>query len=153
MISTRTIKSSTRAALAALIIGGASVAAMPAQAAGASFGFSFNAGNGLTFSITEGQQQRRAHPRFNRHRACLNNQAIRQDLRQAGFRNIRFVKKNGKRARIVAKRGRWEYVLRVNRCNGNVATLDRYKIRRHQPAQRRNQPVQRGDLMLNFNFR
>lgn len=147
MTSTTNFKTTARAALAAFVIGSASLAAMPAQAQGtANFGFSFNSGNGLSFSITEGQGQRKSVKKKRHQRACLNNQSIRRDLRNSGFRNISFNNGNNNRVRVSAVRGRWVYKLRVNRCNGNVATLDRKRVhvqRQHRPA----------GLNLQFNFR
>jgi hypothetical protein len=141
MFSTKTFKTSSRAALAALIIGAASVSAMPAQAANPNFSFGFNSGNGLTFYFGDGQQHRRFQ------QVCMTNREIRRDLRQSGFRNIRFGKQRKSKVRVIAVRGRWEYELRVNRCNGQVATLDRTRIRpmRHHP--------QHSGLSLNFNIR
>lgn len=135
MTSTSKIKSTARAALAALVISSAAVTAMPAQAAGpANFGFSFNSGNGLSFFITDGQHQRQLGKKHKQvRRACLTNQQIRRDLRHSGFHNIKFNKNNGKKVRVTAVRGRWVYKLRVNRCNGNVATLDRDRLRPVRP--------------------
>jgi hypothetical protein len=128
MISTKTFKTSSRAALAALIIGAASVSAMPAQAANPNFSFGFNTGNGLTFYFGDGQQ----HRGLNKHRrqqVCMTNRQIRRDLRDSGFRQIRFGKAQNGKVRVFAIRGRWEYKLNVNRCSGRVATLDRTRIR------------------------
>lgn len=135
MFSTTSFKNTSRAAIAALVIGAASISAMPAQAASTNFGFSFNAGNGLSFSIDEGQRNRHDGPR-RFERVCLSDNQIRRDLRNSGFDNIRFGRERRGSVQVVAERGRWEYVLKVDRCDGQVATVDRQRMRQ----ERRNGP-------------
>jgi hypothetical protein len=114
------LKSGTAAAMAALIIGGAALAPAPAQAAG----FSFNFGNGF---MHNGVELQFSNGRFENN-YCLTSSEIRNQLRAAGFRDVRIVK-NLKRNLVLAvgRKGSQWYQLVVNACNGSV---DQQHIRR-----------------------
>lgn len=143
-------KKTTRAAVAALVIGAASISAMPAQAANnVTFGFSFGTNGTTTYSSQAFQspQATQVHHRNNWERQNLNNRQIRRGLREHGFRNIKFANQENRRVRVTAVRGGWKYKLRVNRRNGNIKVLDRNRI--HHGGGRNG----RGSFQLHFNFR
>ena len=154
MTSIKTLKTTTRAALAAIIIGAAGVSAMPAQAAQTNFGISFNTGNGLSIFLGEGPHRRNFDNRWDRdfHRACLGNREIRRSLRHYGYHNIRFGKQHRNKVRVIAVRGRWVHTLRVNRCNGRVAVIDRERVRQRD-FDRFQGGGHRGGASFSFNIR
>ena len=119
-----TFKKSGRAALVALALGAASFgAAVPFTAAPAmaqNFSFEFGIrGGGDNFSFGVGRGGDRVR------RACLTNNEIRRGLHREGFRDIRFLDRRGNRVTLTAEDRRFDYRLRVNRCTGAVAILDR----------------------------
>lgn len=155
MTHTSSFKKTTRAVIAALIIGAASISAIPAQAGNGSvaFGFNFNSGNGVSFSVGAGQQQhgkRMQHKR--RHLSCMNDRQLRRGLRDYGFKEIRFGGERRGKIRVEATRGRWEYSMRVGRCDGQVSRLT--KVRRHRGLRHHNNRRHQGNgMQLQFNFR
>ena len=160
MSNLSTIQKTTRAAVAALIIGAASISAVPAQAGNnVSFGFSFNSGNGVGFSIGSNNHRQRQHVGHRRQqRQCMTNWQVRQGLRGYGFNHIRIMKTHRAKVWVRAVRGRWEYKMIVNRCDGQVNRMK--KVRRHHHRGHnqghnqghRNQHGGNG-LQLQFNFR
>jgi hypothetical protein len=118
------LKTAGRALLVAAIVGtGTMAAAAPAMAQGSgslSFNFSVNSGNG-SFSFGNGPWPRNF---------CMSNNELRRELRAEGFRDIEIYQSNRRTAFVEAEKGRWEYDLRVNKCNGNIVVLDRERIRR-----------------------
>lgn len=145
------LKTTTRAAFAALIIGAAAVSAVPAQAAnnGVTFGFSFGS-NGSTVYSTQNHQTRSAttvhHRRWNSQE--LSNRDIRRGLRDYGFRNIKFANRDNRRVRVTAVRDGYKYKLRVNRRNGNIKILDQRRLQGRGGGRHH-----RGGFQLEFNFR
>lgn len=122
------LKTATRAALAALVIGGGAVAALPSQAAG--FGFNFTPGNGGSvyfYGGNSGQYNNHYRPRP---QVCLTDHQVRRQLRDEGFSDIRLFNTAGTFLKARAEKGRWTYTLRINRCTGNVAVLERDRTRR-----------------------
>lgn len=145
------LQKTTRAAVAALVIGAASMSVMPAQAANTvTFGFSFGSNGGSSYSHQTNQAPRatQVHHRNNWERQRLTNRDIRRGLRDYGFRQIKFANRENRRVRVTAVRDGWQYKLRVNRKNGNVKVLDRERLYR-QGNGGRNQ----GGFRLQFNFR
>lgn len=143
----------TRAAVAALVISAASISAIPAQAASndVTFGFSFNSGNGVSFSTGGGNHGH--HKKIRPHQPqdiCASNRSIQRGLYSNGFHDISFVGERRGKIRVHAIRGRWEYSMRVDRCDGRVSHLK--KLRRHSGGHRRNLPHD-GAFNLQFNFR
>lgn len=155
MTHTPSFQKTARAMIAALVIGAASISAMPAQAAGGNvaFGFNFNSGNGVSFSVGADQQhhgKRMQHKR--RHRSCMNDRQLRRGLRDYGFRAISFGGERRGKVRAEATRGRWEYSMRVDRCDGEVSRLT--KVRRHRGVRHHNNRRRHGNgVQLQFNFR
>jgi hypothetical protein len=117
-----TLKKSGRAVMMALVLGAASVTAMPAPAMAQSFNFEFGiggGGEGFSFGIGRGGDRIR--------RDCLTNREIRRGLRRNGFEDIRFVDRRGNRVVVVADFGRRTYRLTINRCTGRVIDVDRIR--------------------------
>lgn len=122
-----TIKKSSRAALLAVALAAASIGAAPFTAAPAmaqnlSFQFGIT-GGGDNFSFGVGRGGERVR------RDCLTNNEIRRGLRREGFDDIRFLDRRGNRVTVTAEDRRFDYRLRVNRCTGAVAILDRDRKR------------------------
>lgn len=118
-----TLKNSGRAALVALAlgaasIGAASITATPAMAQNLTFEFGIR-GGGDNFAFGIGKRGERIR------RDCLTNNEIRRGLRREGFDDIRFLDRRGNRVTLTAEDRRFNYRLRVNRCTGAVAILDR----------------------------
>ena len=121
-------KKTTRAAAAALIIGAASISAMPAQAASnaVAFGFNFNSGNGISFSVASDNavtQGSGHHNRPSARRACMTDRELTSGLSRAGFKNIRLGRESGGKVVAEATRGRAQYSMLVDRCDGDVSRL------------------------------
>jgi len=118
-----TFKKSGRAALVALALGAVSVGATsftaaPAMAQNLTFEFGIRGGgDNFSFGIGKGGERIR--------RDCLTNNEIRRGLRREGFDDIRFLDRRGNRVTVKAEDRRFDYRLRVNRCTGAVAILDR----------------------------
>jgi len=115
-----TLKRSGRAAVVALVLGAATVTAMPTQAMAQSPSFSFSidlGGGSLRFRGGD----------FSR-KFCLSNNQVRRELRKHGFRDIDIVRSlNRNRVEVIARYGRNWYVLRVDRCSGQVRIVERLR--------------------------
>ncbi|MEO6012395.1 MAG: hypothetical protein ABIQ30_02270 [Devosia sp.] len=141
MILAHSLKTSLRAGIVALAIGGtALVGAVPAQAAPVqpTFGFSLNfGGNGPSgggIRLKFGDQDY--------YDSCRTNSQIRSALRNKGYRDVQIVKEDNRNDKVWAvgrKNGNW-YQLRVDRCSG--------KVDRVREIERRNN----GNFTLNFTF-
>ena len=105
------IKTTTRAVVLALALGGATLTAMPVQAQ-PSFSFEFNIGGD------------RFHQRY-----CLRDNQVRRLLRQEGFRDIRFVDRSGRIVQVRAERGHRDYRITVDACRGRILDIDRVRRR------------------------
>lgn len=145
----------TRAAIAAIVISAASISAMPAQAGNANFGFSFNSGNGIGFSIQAGDKQpqyQNVHKKWRR--ACLDNRRVRAELRRNGFFDISFGDERRDKVFVQASRGRWVHTMWVDRCDGEVSRLKRvHRIKKWDRWDRGHRGGNRNGLHLEFNFR
>lgn len=121
------LKTVTRAALAALVIGTTAVGAAPAQAAGnnVQFGFSFDFGNGTQFHM--GNQ--RDH-RYRWKRICYTPRQVIRYLRHRGFDDIRVVRQRHGNLILKADYRRATYTLRVDLCDGDIDIIDRERNRR-----------------------
>lgn len=116
-----TLRKSGRAAVVALALGAATVTAIPTPAmAQPSFNFSIELdGGGLKF---------RGDDRDRDHRFCLTNREIRRGLRAHGFRDIDIVRERSRnRVEVIARFGRSWYLMRVNRCTGDVRIIERIR--------------------------
>lgn len=117
-----TFKSSGRAAVVALVLGAATVTAMPTPAMAQSPSFSFSigvGGGGPSFRFHSGDED------FD---FCLTNGQIRRGLRAEGFRNIDIVRNLSRnRVEVIASFGKRWYLLRVNRCTGEVRIIERLR--------------------------
>ncbi|MDP1729638.1 MAG: hypothetical protein Q8L54_00360, partial [Devosia sp.] len=115
---------SGRAAVVALVLGAASVTAMPAMAQSEpSFNFRLGIGSGGGFDFGIESRSRD----FDRLRFCLTNNQIRRGLRDYGFRDIEIVRDNRQRVEVIARYGRAWYRLRVSRCTGEVRVIERLR--------------------------
>lgn len=134
-----TLKTTGRAAVVALALGGVALSAMPAQAApqvgiqlglggfnGGSFGLYFGDGNGPSDNFDY----------------CMTDRQVRRALANQGWNNVKIGDDyDDSRVIVVAQyHGTW-YKLRVNRCTGKVDKVQRIK------------KINNGnfDLYLNFN--
>jgi hypothetical protein len=146
-----TIKATGAAAAVALML-----AAGPAlaQSGEPSANFSLNLGNGQTtleLGINSDQPQQ---GNFNRRGggdnwngggggfrdACLTDRQVIRGLRDYGFQRVEVADSNRRRAEVIGRWGRWDYLMRVSKCTGEVNILDRF---------RRNS---RNGFGLEFNF-
>jgi len=156
-----TIQKTTRAVVAAIVIGAASMSVAPAQAGNnnVTFGFSFHSGNGVGLSIGSGNSRNHHQVNHRRQQQCMTNRQVRRGLSDYGFNHIRFTKTKRAKIWVKAVRGGWQHKLIVNRCNGQVRNIK--KVRRHH-----NRDYNRGHghhghhgyqggggLNLQFNFR
>lgn len=105
------IKTTTRAVVLALALGGATLTAMPVQAQ-PSFRFEFNIGGD------------RFHQRF-----CLSDGQVRRLLRAHGYHDIRFIDRDGRIVQVRAERGRRDYRITVDACRGRIIDIDRIRRR------------------------
>jgi hypothetical protein len=113
----------TRAAALALVLAGTGFAAMPAQAAsakshsGAQVEFDIRIGvPGFKFRFGD-------HDRNFRH--CLTNREVRRDLRDRGYREIRFVDRRGRIVHVEAERRNNDFLIAYNTCSGKIVDRDR----------------------------
>jgi hypothetical protein len=141
------LKTTGAAAAVALML-----AAGPALAQSEPSGsFSLNLGNGQTtleFGINSNQPQQ-GNNTF-RHGggnngggfrdACLTDRQVLRGLRDYGFQRVEVADSNRRRAEVVGRWGRWDYLMRVSKCTGEVNIIDRF---------RRNS---RNGFGLEFNF-
>jgi len=150
-----TLSKTTRAAIAAIVISAASISAMPAQAGSTNFGFSFNSGNGIGFSIQAGERGPQFHNVHKKwRRACLDNRRIRGELRRNGFSDIHFGQDRRDKVFVRATRGRWVHTMWVDRCDGQVSRLKRVqRINKWGGGHRDKWGGSHGGLHLEFNFR
>jgi hypothetical protein len=105
-----------RAGAIAAVLGGTSLAAMPAQAQDVDFNFRFG-GPGFSFSFGDYD-----------HRRCATNREVRRDLRRDGYDDIRFVDRRGRIVQVVAELGRRDYIIAYDTCRERI--VDRKRIRR-----------------------
>jgi hypothetical protein len=105
-----------RAGAIAAVLGGTSLAAMPAQAQDVDLNFRFG-GPGFSFSFGN----------FDR-RKCATDPQVRRDLRSDGYREIRFVDRRGRVVQVVAELGRRDYIIAYDTCRQRI--IDRERIRR-----------------------
>jgi len=157
MTAILTLKNTTRAAVAALIIGAASISAMPAQAASnnVGFGFNFNSGNGISFSIASdnNDRSRGRDVRHSQRRACLSDRQLSRGLRDYGFDDIRLGRESRGKVAVEATRGRAEYTMLVDRCDGDVSRLEQKRSRRDSYRGHDDRPRGGNSTQLQFNFR
>ncbi len=130
-----------RAVVVALVLGATAVTALPApvvaQEPSATFRLELPGGS-VEFN-TNGQ--RRVQPDNNRNkdyfwddnwdRYCLSDRIIRRALRERGWRDIDFVRElRRNRVEIVARYSRSYYLLRADRCEGEVRIIERLRRNR-----------------------
>ena len=130
--------------LSALLISVALAAATPASAQSEpSASFSLQLGNGqstLSFGI-ESESPQQGNGNFNRRGggdnwngngggfrdACLTDRQVIRGLRDYGFQRVEVADSNRRRAEVIGRWGRWDYVMRVSKCTGEVNIVDRFR--------------------------
>lgn len=105
-----------KAAVLAVALGGATLSALPAQAAGPEFGFSFQFGTGGDF-----------FPRHPQRIMCLTDYQVRQAVAAYGYNRIYLNVGEGKYIQVKASKGSRTYLLKFNRCTGQI--VERMRIR------------------------
>jgi hypothetical protein len=99
-----------RAAVVSVALAGAVFTAMPAQAQSVEFRFG---GPGFNVQFGDG----RLH--------CLSNREVRRDLRQDGYREIRFFDRRGRIVQLTAERRNRDYEIAYDTCRGRIVDRDR----------------------------
>lgn len=121
-------KSSTRALTLAAVLGGATLASAPAQAAETvQFGFSINSGDGMSFSFGNGGFNGRQFggQREPHRQVCFADVQLRKVLRSYGFRNIDLERSRDIWVHATAERNGRDFEMDINRCTAQVANLQR----------------------------
>lgn len=132
-----TLKTGSRAAVVALVLGASVFSAAPAFAQSQpSFNFQFGIGGDGRPSFGVGVDSGRPI----RPQVCYSDRQIVRALRDEGYRDVEIVRELPRnRVGVVAREGRAYYSMRVNRCTGEVDRIER--IRSYRPG-----------LSLQFNF-
>lgn len=132
-----TLSKTTKSIVAAAVLGATLFASSGAQAAGNNFqgNFHLDLGNGFSFDINNGQQRRhynkgKRHGNGNRY-SCLNTRQAVQGMARMGYRNIRVIGGNNRFVKVKGTRHNNRFVMRINKCSGKMAVLERKKIRQH----------------------
>lgn len=129
------LKSLGRAVLLAAVLGSTSLAALPAQAAGAQsnssahFSFSFS-GNGFGFSVGNADRVHAKRYQPKRH-ARLSVKQVRRILARQGFRHIRATKIYKNSVVLVTKKRGRSYIVRVSRRDGHLISLRQVRKQRN----------------------
>ncbi len=111
-----------RAAAVALVLAGSSLAAMPAQAShmghsGGHVEFDIRIG-GPGFKFRGGDHDRDF-------RDCMTNRQVRRDLRDRGYREIRFLDRRGRIVHVEAERRGRDFLIAYDSCRGRIVDRDR----------------------------
>ncbi|MDB5505647.1 MAG: hypothetical protein JWR75_285 [Devosia sp.] len=127
-----TFKTTARAAMIAVALGATTLAAAPAQAGSSplgGFSIQFGTGGGGNFGFGFDGGSKYHHDDYEPdYSECLTNSQIRKGLQKYGFHNVQIGNElNGQRVRVYAQYGNWIYKLRVDRCNGRVDQIQKYK--------------------------
>ena len=124
-----TFKSSGRALVLAAALGGASIAMLPAPAmaqSSPSFNFQLGIGNdgsGFSFGI---DSNRRSHS--DRLRRCMSDRQVERGLRHYGFRDVEVLRNlRGSRVEVYGEYRRSGYIMKVNKCTGEVYDIERLR--------------------------
>ena len=129
-----TLRSGSRAAILALALAGTSIGVLPAaaMAQSPSVQFQLDFGNGgVEFRAGRRDRDRDYLWDDRGDRYCLSDRRIRRALRDEGWRDIDFVRElRRNRVEIVARYGRSYYLLRADRCDGEVRIVERLRRNR-----------------------
>lgn len=134
------LSKTTKSFVAAAVLGAALFASSGAQAGGNNFQGSFHIdlGNGFSFNINNGQQKhyKKGHGnkgQFNKGHgnrySCLNTQQAIHGMQRMGYKNIRVIGGNNRFVKVKGTRHNNRFILRINKCTGKMAVLERKKIR------------------------
>jgi hypothetical protein len=136
----------TTAAAATIAVG---LAAAPALAQDPSFNFSIGNGNSSLSLEMESPQGGNGTTTF-RHgggggggsgfNLCLSNRDVIRGIRDYGFQRVEVTDSSRRRAEVIGRWGRWDYLMNVNKCTGDVRIVDRFRR------------GGRGGIGLQFNF-
>lgn len=129
------IRALGRAVLIAVILGGGGLAAAPVLAQqGPAMNFNLGAGDGRPSAEfgTQGNDNRSFRRGGNSNdfrRSCLTDRQVIRGLSRYGFSRIDVRSANRGSARVIARYGRFDYLMRVDKCSGEVNIVDRYRRR------------------------
>ena len=101
-----------RAAVVSIALAGAVFTALPAQAQSVEFRFG---GPGFSVQLSDGDGRRH----------CLSDRQVRRDLRQDGYREIRFFDRRGRIVQLTAERRNRDYEIAYDTCRGRIVDRDR----------------------------
>ena len=111
-MSVLTLPKSIRAVAVVVALAGAAFTAVPAQAQSLEFRFG---GPGFSWQFND-----RDGPRH-----CLSDRQVRRDLRQDGYREIRFFDRRGRVVQLTAELRNRDYEIAYDTCRGRIVDRDR----------------------------
>ena len=116
------IKSVTRAAAVALVLGASSLVAAPAFAQG--FSIEMHSYGGQGFDNNRGHDRNHGWD-DNSRRRCLSEREVIRGVSAYGYDRVHITRQRGDRVELQAVKGRWAYSMRVDLCSGEVDRLQR----------------------------
>lgn len=144
-----TILSALKITLAAAVLAGGLATAVPAMAQSGepSSNFSIGIGGGgqqqmlapegqgqmqmgspgLQYEDQQGNNFRRGGGYDGGFNLCLSNREVIRGIRDYGFKRVEIVDSSRRRAEVIGRWGRWDYLMGVNKCTGEVNILDRFR--------------------------
>lgn len=122
------IKSASRAAVIAAVLGASALTAAPAFAQGGpsmSFGLQIPGQGGYGHDRNHGRHNGwDNHDRYETR--CLTNREVARGLAQYGYRRVDIVRElSRERVDLTAQYGNWQYRMRVDKCTGEVSRVQR----------------------------
>lgn len=130
---------------AAVLMAGLAAGPVLAQSGEPSMNFSLGIGNGqseMNLNQPEGDQPAQGQSYrggggnfeggfddgdYRRFNLCLTNREVIRGLRDYGFRRVEVTDSSRRRAEVIGRWGRWDYLMRVNKCTGEVNVIDRFR--------------------------
>jgi hypothetical protein len=64
------------------------------------------------------------NPGFN---LCLSNREVIRGIRDYGFTRVQVTDSSRRTAEVLGRWGRWDYLMSVNKCTGDVRIIDRFR--------------------------
>lgn len=91
-------------------------------------GNSYRGGNGSNWNDNNGYGGNNGYGNNGRFRdACLTDRQVIRGLRDYGFQRVEVSDSNRRRAEVIGRWGRWDYLMRVSKCTGEVNIVDRFR--------------------------